>query len=221
MRPNPDAVEDDQWLRSVLPGTQSVYGHVGQLWLTARLLLQKKGFSMPEDARELIEGVYGDAAQADIPQVLQEVSDRAQGKDHASKNMGEFSSLNLDLGYKRKSGAGQGWDEDTRVRTRLDETETTRVVLTVPDEEGNLQPWAQSTNPAHRWPLSQISLPSREWDAARGQVPSRWASVIEKLQEKVKFLKYFNVLPMVKETECLYNSRGGWDMDRKESHESD
>ena len=156
--PDPEQVNNEQWLRSVLPGTQSVYSHVGQLFLTAKLLLKKQGFSMPEDARELIEGVYGEQAQENIPEVLLQQSDKAEADDNARRNMGGFNCLKMEAGYNWKSGgSASGWDEDTHIPTRLNETETIVVTLVVVDESNNLQPWAKSDNPDHRWPLQPDS----------------------------------------------------------------
>lgn len=52
------------------PIGKTVYPDHGQLWLTARLLITKSEFQMPDDARELIEGVYGE--EAEIPEGLAE-----------------------------------------------------------------------------------------------------------------------------------------------------
>src|SRR5690606_42061699 len=47
------------WFKAAFPKAASVYAHHGQLWLTARLL-QEGRFSMPADARRMIETVFGD-----------------------------------------------------------------------------------------------------------------------------------------------------------------
>ena len=214
--PDPQSVHSDQWLRSVLPGTQGVYSHVGQLWLTARLLLEKQGFAMPEDARDLIEGVYGDTAQGLIPEQLQRASDDALAKDNASKNMGDFNCLKLEAGYNWKSGGpANGWDEDTHIPTRLNEVETVPVVLVVPDDSGHLQPLANSDNPKHLWRLSQIQLPANEWEKAKVLIPECWTSEVEQLQQQYSFLKYVYIFPLVQETKHSYQSQSGWVLDRK------
>ena len=214
--PDPQSVQSDQWLKTVLPGTQGVYSHVGQLWLTARLLLQKKGFAMPEDARRLIEGVYGVEAQAEIPEALQKVSDDALAKDNACRNMGNFNCLELQAGYNWKSGGpANGWDEDTHIPTRLNEVETVVVALAVPDDNGYLQPLASFDNPKHRWQLSQLQLPVHEWEKAQAMIPEQWYPVIEQVKHQFSSLKYFHIFPLVAETEHFYQSGDGWDIERK------
>jgi CRISPR-associated endonuclease/helicase Cas3 len=54
--PDPKEDADENWLKAQQKGTQAVYPHVGQLWLTAKLLLGdgKGKFTMPGDARGLI-----------------------------------------------------------------------------------------------------------------------------------------------------------------------
>ncbi|WP_051786451.1 CRISPR-associated helicase/endonuclease Cas3 [Endozoicomonas numazuensis] len=214
--PDPDSVNSEQWLRSVLPGTQSVYFHTGQLWLTARLLLKKQGFAMPEDARRLIEGVYGDEAQSDIPECLQQQSFEAEGEDKSRKNIGEFNCLELKPGYTSKSGGPANvWDEEIHTPTRLNEVETLAVVLVMPDDSGQLKPWAENENPNHRWRLSQIQLPVHEWEKARSLIPEIWLPVIEQLKQEIISLKYVQMFPLVPETEHLYQAQSGWDFGRK------
>ncbi|WP_422460668.1 CRISPR-associated helicase Cas3' [Endozoicomonas sp. ALB115] len=216
LTPDPQQVHSDQWLRSILPGTQGVYSHVGQLWLTARLLLEKQGFAMPEDARDLIEGVYGVKAQTEIPEQLQQASDDALAKDNARKNMGEFNCLKLEAGYSWKSGGpANGWDEDTHIPTRLNAVETEAIVLAVPDGDGHLQPLANSGNPKHFWRLSQLQLPIHEWEKANLLIPDCWSEEIERIKQKYSCLKYVQILPLVAETEHLYQAQCGWDLDRK------
>ncbi|UJP02458.1 MAG: CRISPR-associated helicase Cas3', partial [Nitrosomonas sp.] len=49
------------WFKAAFPKAAGVYPDHSQLWLTARAL-QVGRFTMPEDARTLIEGVFGDAS---------------------------------------------------------------------------------------------------------------------------------------------------------------
>ncbi len=77
--PEPAVDADARWFARVFPRAAHVYQHHGQLWLTARWLTARGGFSMPEDARDMIESVYGATAQAEIPEGLRAVSIRAEG----------------------------------------------------------------------------------------------------------------------------------------------
>lgn len=219
--PDPEEVDNEQWLQATLPRTQSVYPHVGQVWLTMKLLLQKKGFTMPEDARDLIEGVYGSKAQEKIPVLLQQQSNSAEADDSARGNMGRFNCLELELGYNWDSGgAANGWDEDTNIPTRLNEWETVTALLVIPDAQGNLMPWAKSEIWEHRWLLSQIQLPQNEWEQAQTFIPPQWQSAAEILKKNNRALKYLHILPLVEETKHFYCAKGGWDLERKSNDES-
>jgi CRISPR-associated endonuclease/helicase Cas3 len=125
LAPDPSAVHDNQWLKRLLPGTQAVYANVGQLWLGLDGLLKNNGYRMPEDARRLIEGVYAEAAQEKIPEVLQELTWEAYGTARSQQGMGEFNRLKLHKGYTHSSGE---WDDEVKLPTRLG-NETVTVAL--------------------------------------------------------------------------------------------
>ncbi len=209
--PDPEHVENGDWLRDQLPGTQSVYNHVGQLWLGASLLLSKQQFAMPEDARELIEGVYGEAAQNTIPAVLQKQSDQAMAENSVRRSMGNFNRLELARGYTLESaGRSNGWSDEQFLPTRLNEVETITAVLAVPDASGQLQPWAQHNNPTYRWPLSQITLPLRDWQKVQSDISSVWQGHIEQLQQDNPSLRYLHIVPLTEELAQYYDATAGW-----------
>ncbi len=222
LAPDPEQVESRQWLRTLLSGSQAVYGNVGQLWLTARVLLKKQGFTMPDDARYLVESVYAQSSQSLIPEHLEQDSWGAEAQNKARKNMGNFNLLDLDKGYCLESAEhNAGWSEDTHIPTRLTEIETTTVVLVTPDTNKNLQPYAQSNNPNHRWALSQINLPEKDWLQAQTLIPEHWNTAVDDLKKQHKQLKWLAILPLVTETEHLYQPEGGWDLERKRHYEPD
>ena len=117
--PDPQRVENKNWLRRVLPGTQAVYTNVGELWCSVVTLQNNRGFTMPEDARHLIESVYGKKAPT-VPSVLCEATQEAIAEQKAQSAMGNFNRLRLEYGYTRKSAdQSGGWDEDVNIPTRL------------------------------------------------------------------------------------------------------
>ena len=207
LAPDPEHVDDKQWLKRMLPGTQAVYQNVGQLWLTISVLLKESGFRMPDDARGLIEGVYSDEAEEQIPEFLQELSWQAQGVGNSQKGMGQFNCLKLNKGYTRMSG---DWDEEIRIPTRLGDESVTVALARVVD--GELHPYAD-TNP-HAWALSQISLPRYDWEQVQRQIDSHWLSVIEKLRADEPGLRWCEVLPLTGEIKDLYDLTGGWNHNR-------
>ena len=142
------------WYADFFPNAKKVYDHHGQLWLTAKLLHQKGQFRMPEDARILIESVYGDAAQEDIPKALRQRSNESIGKSSAEASLARWSVIKLELGYDEESE--RGWQDEAKAMTRLGE-ETVQVYL-ARWQDGILRHW--SDDKEHPWPLSVVSMRS-------------------------------------------------------------
>lgn len=209
LAPDPNQADDKNWLRGMLPGSQAVYPHVGQLWLTLRAVLKNAGFSMPEDARLLIEAVYAEQAQDDIPVELQQASNDALAKQHAMRGMGTFNCLKLEKGYTRNSaGHNGGWDEEVRIPTRLS-NDTVTVALAVHGENG-LVPYAQHKDRKTAWSLSQINLPVNEWDKASQLIPDEMNLAVATLKEKIYEIQWVEVYPLAKGGLSPYCSQRGW-----------
>jgi CRISPR-associated endonuclease/helicase Cas3 len=204
--PDPTEDADEDWLKQQQAGTQYVYPHVGQLWLTARLLLNERNgqFTMPDDARSLIEGVYGEDVQDDIPSALQEASWEAEGKDLTQLSMANLNVLNLNKGYTRSSG---DWDEESRIPTRLTEVETVSVVL-ARFVHGRLQPYAEGFH--HAWALSVVNIPAYEWEKVSQYIPPHIKPLVDALKKEEKALRWLEVFPLMAETDECYNQSGGW-----------
>lgn len=144
------------WLQQALPGTAFVYNHHGQMWLTAQQM-QRGSFTMPNDARSLIEAVYGEGAR--VPGALLASSVAAEGERHSARAMGQMNSVKLSSGYERK---GTDWLSDTSAPSRLGE-ETVEVVLG--RWRGNtVAPWCD--RPDHAWAYSTVRIARRLIDQA-------------------------------------------------------
>jgi CRISPR-associated endonuclease/helicase Cas3 len=92
LSPVPDAQADRDWFAGMFPGASFVYPDHGRLWLSVRWLEDHGGFSMPGDARELIESVYGPESEDTIPAGLQGRSERAEGKDRGDRGLARQSA---------------------------------------------------------------------------------------------------------------------------------
>ena len=143
---------DEDWYSGLLKNATKVYENHGQLWLTANLLSEQGKFQMPEDARILIEGVYGEEAQDDIPYTLYNRSTEAEGNQRANASIARLNALSLKVGYT-DSATNRWWDE-AKTPTRLGE-ETTTVYL-AKWQDGTLKPWRNDTN--HAVQLSAVSM---------------------------------------------------------------
>lgn len=205
--PDVDQVKDENWLESLLPGTQAVYSNVGQLWLTLRAVLKNDGFSMPEDARDLIESVYGEQAQDQIPKPLLHLSVRAEGVAKGDRGMANLNLLDLGKGYSRNSASSSGgWAEDVRVPTRLSVSSVNVVLAKVDGNE--LRPYA--TADRHQWSLSQLSLPEHQWRQVKGLIPDCWLEVIDALKQSEPALRWLEVLPLTGVLVDYYCKKDGW-----------
>ena len=151
---------DARWFKAAFPKAAAVYAHHGQNWLTARALRGGEGaadgsFTMPDDARRLIEGVFG--ADADIPPGLDANAIAAQGKGFADLTQAQMNTLTLSQGYQR---GGIDWWADAQTPSRLGEASSTVTLARWVD--GRLRPWADE--PHHRphgWAYSSLRLAER------------------------------------------------------------
>jgi len=203
--PSIDAGAD--WLKPDHTGTQAVYPHIGQLWLTAKQLVEQGKFAMPDDARALIEGVYSEEAEDSLSEPLQEASQAAIGKAIGSREIGKMNALDLAKGYTRKSAEKSGgWDEETRIPTRLTEEETVSVALAIL-ENGQLKPYADVER--YAWALSTVKLPEREWKKMQQQIPTHLKAMIETIKSEQKGLCWLEILPL-EEEQVVYTSQHGF-----------
>lgn len=143
------------WLASFLPRAARVYPDHGQLWLTARWLVDNGGFDLPRHARDMIESVYGETAFDVMPEPMRLVADNADGARRADRATARGTELVFEQGYDPTS---LQWDDDADAPTRLGEkTVRIRLAQLVADK---LEPWAQK-DPRIDWALSELTVPCR------------------------------------------------------------
>ncbi len=144
---------DASWYKAAFPKAAYVYVHHGQLWLTARAL-RKGHFIMPDDARELIEGVFGDGV--DGPPGLVASAMAAEGRGYAALTAAQMNTLKLPTGYER---SGMDWWSEAQTPSRLGEA-TCNVAL-ARWEGGRLRPWVEHPRPEHAWAYSSLRVAQR------------------------------------------------------------
>ncbi len=149
------------WFKSTFPKAATVYPHHGQLWLTARAL-RSGAFTMPDDARRLIESVFG--TDAELPAGLQANALKAEGDSYAAITQGQMNALALGSGYRR---GGIDWWSEAKTPSRLGEA-TTMVTL-ARWAGGVLRPWAHGPVGTHGWAYSSLRVASRLIDAEAAQ----------------------------------------------------
>lgn len=140
------------WFKTAFPKAAGVYPDHAQLWLTAKALQVGK-FTMPEDARTLIEGVFGDASH--IPEGLQQNNLTVQGQQMAEASHAKMNALNFANGYKR--GDVMDWWSEAKTPSRLGDASVNVVLARW--ENGQLLPWAQRSS--HAWAYSTVRVAER------------------------------------------------------------
>lgn len=176
---------DASWYPSVFSRGAYVYPFQSQLWLTAKLL-ENGGYYMPEDARRLIEGVYGETSERNVPEALREADFKAQGDAMAEMTMAGINSLNLDQGY---GGEFISWKDDEVSPTRLGDP-TVRLRLAKWDGQ-YLTPWSDDSPPSIAWSLSEVSvsawLVTENTDTANPELAKSIEKAIETMPDKCKW----------------------------------
>ena len=141
------------WFKQPFPKAAGVYPHHGQLWLTARALRAGQ-FTMPDDARPLIETAFGD--EGEVPKGLQGNANQAEGKAYGDASLADLKCVKLSNGYVRK---GMEWDPDTVAPSRLGE-DTIDVLLGRWDGD-QIKPWRDDKPPQHAWAYSTVRVAKR------------------------------------------------------------
>lgn len=137
------------WYGAVFKKAQYVYGHHGQLWLTAKAL-QNGSFTMPSDARGLIESVF--SGMEALPDTLAKNAVKSEGQEMSEASLAQLNTLKIDGGYQRGE-IGDWWGE-SRTPSRLGE-ETMEVML-AKRVDGDLQRWAEGV-----WTYSMVKVATR------------------------------------------------------------
>lgn len=138
------------WFKAMFPKAAAVYPHHGQLWHSARVL-RAGHFTMPDDARELIESVYGEEVVA--PPGLDANALAAEGQGFAAQTQAQMNAVALDRGYQR---GGFDWWSEAQTPSRLGDASSTVTLARWAD--GRLQPWVDRP---HGWAYSSLRLAER------------------------------------------------------------
>lgn len=182
------------WLTGEFSGTAAVYRNVGVLWRTQKYFFhkegKKKGWSMPQDARTLIEFVYGEECKFDVPEGLEHKVYIAEGEEKSKISMGHLNALEFEKGYQRGAVKSRVWDEDEKVLTRL--SENNKEVILAVDGDGSLQPYANIDS--HAWDWSSLTVSNGDWERAGYVLPEKYVIPVEELRTANPRLKYCEII---------------------------
>ncbi len=146
--PDPDRVEDDQWLHHVLDRGAWVYP-LDLQWRTAEILFHTGRIDAPQGLRALIEAVHGPDA-APVPEALQRAEVERLGQGYAEANRARGNLIDLDAGYRGNAAA-----PDTDYPTRLGRPQWT-LLLARRGPRG-LESYVGGTD-AEGWQLSEVQV---------------------------------------------------------------
>jgi CRISPR-associated endonuclease/helicase Cas3 len=199
---SPEAVESPtaKWYADFFPKASFVYPHVGRLWLTARILNEKKEINMPFHLRELIEGVYTEDFE-EIPENLKEASKEAEAEAMGMANLGKYNGLEFGRGYDFRSGE---WSEEINIPTRIGEE--TNTVYLVRSENGRLVPFKNGDFP---WDLSSLRMSKKKLENISPKIQDKYYDELERLIQTEKRLNKFDmVIPMTQVERKKWISEG-------------
>ncbi|OYU20085.1 MAG: CRISPR-associated helicase/endonuclease Cas3 [Rhodobacteraceae bacterium PARR1] len=149
--PDPDTVDNGQWLMQVLEKGAYTYPQ-GLQWRTAKHLFPTGQIIAPSGLRGLIEAVHGVDA-LDVPAALEKADRNAEGKAMAHKSHAWQNRIDLSKSFREGSGDGR----DADYPTRLGDASRTLALARMTD--GRLSPWGGS------WPMAEVAARKTRLDA--------------------------------------------------------
>ncbi len=163
---------DSLWLQRSLSGTAAVYPDHGRLWLGQQLLQRLGMIRMPEDARMLVEDVYG--LDAHIPEGLQSRADSQQGKEYSERASANQLLLDISKGYQDSAGR---WQEEIDISTRLGEP-TTQLYL-ARKINNRINPYFDGS---FCWEMSRLQIRETMWHKVKEQIPHLFGDELIQVQ---------------------------------------
>jgi CRISPR-associated endonuclease/helicase Cas3 len=141
------------WFKKAFPKAAGVYPNHGQIWLTASIL-RKGRIRMPDDARHLIESVFGE--EVSIPAGLESGSNAAEGADYGNASVAQQNTVKLATGYVR---GGIDWWSEAKTPSRLGEAS---IDVRLARWDGDrLQPWVEHEKEHTAWAFSTVRVAER------------------------------------------------------------
>ncbi|MBI9082993.1 MAG: CRISPR-associated helicase Cas3' [Desulfobacterales bacterium] len=177
----------DDWYKSIFPKACYVYPHTGILWLTSQILNRNQGWKMPDDARELIEYVYG--GEEEIPVALQALSGEAEGEEIGKSDMARFNALKWKKGYAQ----GEKWHDDAVFPTRTGEE--THTAYLARWESNRLLPWVAHGD--YPWDLSSLNVSKEKMNRlSSDKAPGLSEALVRLLEQTERFNEFSFILPL-------------------------
>ena len=206
--PEPTADAGETWFNDAFPKASHVYKDHARIWLTARVLEERGVIDSPAELRDLIEAVYGDDVDLEVPEGLQSCFWEAHGRAGAEQGVAGMNLLTLGKGYVRD---GAPWDSDHRISTRLNDLPQVTLRLAV-IEDGDIKPYAShqaSDNQVEDWEawrLSEVNVSANR--VGGGAVPSEFLEKAEQTKSEWTRFDAGKILVLLQATDTEESWRG-------------
>lgn len=189
--PEPDHEITENWYANYFPGAAYVYNNHVHLWKTARILRDANGYTMPDDARKLIEKVYGDSGP-EAPDILYKSAENYRVLESEKDFLSIRNVFDLEIGFIKDRNM-QPWPEE-KAPTRFGD-DSLNIRLAIYDN-GELKPYAGKGR--HAWQRSELRVPASSF---RGMsYDKEIESLVEKTQTSLPDKgKYGRLLPLIVE----------------------
>lgn len=185
------------WYGAVFKKGQYVYDDHGQLWLTAKVL-QKGAFTMPDDARHLIETVFSETEE--LPPALEKSAMKAKGQAMSEASLAQQNTLKIDGGYRR--GDIGDWWSDAKTPSRLGE-ETIEIML-AKWVDGNWVRWADGV-----WSYSMVKMAARLLAKCEAPLDAQQQTSYVQLQQTLPSQgKWCVLLPLSQRKDGVWQGQG-------------
>lgn len=198
------------WYSDLFDKSQYVYRHVGQLWLTMRILQQQGCLDLPKDARLLIESVYAKDAQQQIPESLLADSKADDSQQKRKQNTAQDMLIEWNKGYCESSQSRWFASEsviNSDANTRFQEMPTSEVViLKFNNASNNIEFYASPSKFALELSVIKIGESMAE---KLVDVPDQYTSQVAKLNERYRGLDYKKLWLIDSDENFIYDKDKG------------
>lgn len=163
---------------------------------------------MPENARTLIEAVYGEDAYQRMPDIFKPYEDKLTGEGRSVASKANEQIINWKrYGYCDQSH--QRWHEDNSdISTRYSEIETVEVLLLKRGPSGVLQTWIEDGQ--FSIPLSTVKVGKNKYANKLVPIPEKYQSSIEALEKRYLQIKYMQCWMPELDAQFAYNEKLGF-----------
>ncbi len=185
---------DKNWFSDAFPKAAFVYKDVALLWRTKEILKKQKQLKMPEEARLLIESVYGEEGEI-TSDVFIEAEDSASSDRMSQRALADLNRLKFEKGYSCMSNDCGKWESEEAVPTRLSD-KTNKIYLCTWIND-SIEPLFKHEE--YAWDLSSLTL--RSYSLASIDYDDEISSSIDELKKQKRF--QYDTLFLVFKDNCL------------------